>query len=85
MKPTTTLKGLPVDEVSFVKILKRNLLYADNTKYVHELLQYPGNQFFLSRPRRFGKTLLLDVIDSIFRRDRSDFKDYWIGGPESDY
>ncbi|MDR1315200.1 MAG: AAA family ATPase, partial [Deltaproteobacteria bacterium] len=71
-------KPLLIGSPSFKKIIQRNQLYADKTEYIHKML----NAFdccFLSRPRRFGKTLLLDTISELFQGDRELFRDLWIG------
>ena len=80
----TTIGGLPPEGQGFAEIIDQNLLYADKTRYIHELLT-GGKQYFLSRPGRFGATLLLDAIRELFAGDRSRFRGLWIGGPESGY
>ena len=81
---TMTTKRLPLGDPGFAEIIDQNLLYADKTRYIHELLT-GGKQYFLSRPRRFGKTLLLRAIRELFSGDSSRFRGLWIGGPESGY
>ncbi|MDR1315048.1 MAG: AAA family ATPase [Deltaproteobacteria bacterium] len=76
-------RGLPQGDPSFKKIILRNQLYADKTQYIYEMLKV-SDCCFLSRPRRFGKTLLLDTISELFQGDRDLFKDLWIG-TQSDY
>ncbi|MDR1035567.1 MAG: ATP-binding protein [Deltaproteobacteria bacterium] len=71
------LKRLPVDDPDFCSIIPGNYLYADKTQYIYKLI----TRFrccFLSRPRRFGKTLLLDTIGELFGGDRNLFKGLWI-------
>ncbi|MDR1166109.1 MAG: ATP-binding protein [Deltaproteobacteria bacterium] len=77
------MKALPLGDPSFKKIIQRNQLYADKTKYIHEMLNV-SDCCFLSRPRRFGKTLLLKTISELFQGDRELFKDLWIGA-QSDF
>ncbi|MDR1166248.1 MAG: ATP-binding protein [Deltaproteobacteria bacterium] len=77
------MKELPLGDPSFRKIIQRNQLYADKTKYIYEMLK-ASDCCFLSRPRRFGKTLLLKTISELFQGDREFFKDLWIGA-QSDY
>ncbi|MDR1315050.1 MAG: AAA family ATPase, partial [Deltaproteobacteria bacterium] len=76
-------KVLPQGDPSFKKIILRNQLYADKTQYIYEMLK-ASDCCFLSRPRRFGKTLLLDTISELFQGDRDLFNDLWIGN-QSDY
>jgi len=54
--------------------LKGGFLYVDKTQYVYELVRYPKGLYFLSRPRRFGKSLLLSTIKSYFLGNRVLFK-----------
>ncbi|MDR1870529.1 MAG: AAA family ATPase, partial [Deltaproteobacteria bacterium] len=67
-----TLKRLPLGLRSFPQIIDNNLLYADKTRFVRETLKSSKGCYFLSRPRRFGKTLLLSVFKELFsgRRER---------------
>ncbi|MDR0621193.1 MAG: AAA family ATPase, partial [Deltaproteobacteria bacterium] len=59
-----TMKGLPIGMTDISEIIGYNCIYADKTRYIYDLLRldYP---FFLSRPRRFGKTLLVDTLEAI--------------------
>jgi hypothetical protein len=78
-----TLKKLPLGVQSFEEIIDGNFLYADKTRYTYELLDSGADSVFLSRPRGFGKTLLLSSINELFTGNRERFKDLWIG--QSDY
>jgi hypothetical protein len=60
---------------------KDNYLYVDKTKAIHEIITN-GKCYFLSRPRRFGKSLLLGTMAEIFRGRRELFQGLWIGSPE---
>ena len=74
-------KRLPIGISEFKEIIDGQYLYVDKTKILYELLQ--GKQYFLSRPRRFGKTLLISTLEQIFLGNSKLFKDTWIGS--SDY
>ena len=52
-------------------------MYVDKTKLIYEMIKVP-NKFFLSRPRRFGKSTLLSTLNEIFRGQKELFKDQWI-------
>ena len=69
-----TIRELPLGDPGFAEIIDQNLLYADKTRYIHELYRSTEKHYFLSRPRRFGKTLLLDTIKVFFAGDRSRFR-----------
>jgi hypothetical protein len=68
---------LPSEGQNFIKIRKNNLLYVDKTEYIHKIIQTEGC-FFLSRPRRFGKSLLLEAMGEILKGNRKLFKGLWI-------
>jgi hypothetical protein len=81
-----TLKKFPLGDQGFAEIIGQKLLYADKTKYIHALIESQEKNFFLSRPRRFGKTLLLDTIMELFSGERDRFKGLWVdSSPESKY
>ena len=77
-----TVKKLPFGIQNFRKIIESDYVYADKTRYIYELINDASN-YFLSRPRRFGKSLLLDTIAEAFSGDRELFKGLFIY--ESDY
>ena len=64
---------LPVGIQDFVDIRKRGLCYVDKTALVHRLIAGPGQSYVLSRPRRFGKSLLCSTIRAIFEGRRELF------------
>ena len=59
------LQELPIGVQDFVAIRQDNLLYVDKTARLQELVT-SGRRYFLSRPRRFGKSLTLSTIDAMF-------------------
>lgn len=65
----------PVSTASFRKIREDGFLYVDKTAYIHKLIQTKGSYFFLARPRRFGKSLLLSTMEEYFKGNRHLFKD----------
>ena len=71
------LKKLPVGLQSFRKIIEGDYVYVDKTQYIYDLINSAG-YYFLSRPRRFGKSLLLDTIGEIFNGEKELFKGLWI-------
>jgi len=71
------LKKLPIGQSSFERIIKDNELYVDKTKKIYELIN--STKFnFLSRPRRFGKSLLVSTLKNIFLGNKELFKGLWI-------
>lgn len=71
-----TMKKLPVGLQDFASIINDNMLYVDKTQYIYELLN--GKYYFMSRPRRFGKSLLISTLKEIFSGNKEIFKDLWI-------
>lgn len=68
---------LPIGIQTFSEIISGNYLYVDKSEAIHRLIA-SGKYFFLSRPRRFGKSLTLSTIASIYRGERELFNDLWI-------
>ena len=68
------LKLYPVGIQTFEEIIKRNLLYIDKTEYVYRMTHGSGKYFFLGRPRRFGKSLLVSTFESYFSGKKELFK-----------
>jgi hypothetical protein len=68
---------LSLGHASFESVRLKNLIFADKTRLVYELIQ-SNTPYFLSRPRRFGKTLLVSVINAIFRGRKDLFQGLWI-------
>jgi len=77
-----TVKKLPLGIQNFKKIIEGDYLYADKTRHIYNLLN-DASYFFLSRPRRFGKSLLLDTMAEMFKGEKDLFKGLWIY--DSDY
>lgn len=78
------MQKLPIGEQSFVKLRSRNRLYVDKTEYIYKMIQ-DGTCYFLSRPRRFGKSLLLNTIEAYFLGEQDLFDGLYIGQVEKDW
>jgi hypothetical protein len=76
-EPDTAMKKLPIGIQTFEDIIKDNYLYIDKTKQALDLIQN-GKYYFLSRPRRFGKSLFLSTLKNIFQAKKELFKDLYI-------
>ena len=66
-------RKLPIGIQSFEKIRDNGCVYVDKTAYIYELLKTPA-PYFLSRPRRFGKSLLLSTMKAYFEGRRDLFE-----------
>ena len=68
-----TNRFLPIGIQDFEKLRRGNYLYVDKTNFVYELASL-STPFFLSRPRRFGKSLLLSTLEAYFLGKKDLFK-----------
>lgn len=68
------LKLYPVGIQTFERIRKENKLYIDKTEYIYRMTHSGGCYFFLSRPRRFGKSLLVSTLESYFSGKKELFE-----------
>ena len=68
---------LPIGIQTFKEIIEGNYVYVDKTKYALDLIEN-YKYAFLSRPRRFGKSLFLDTLYEIFSGNKELFKDLYI-------
>ena len=71
------MKLLPKGITSFEKMVVDNYAYVDKTKYIYDIIAN-GTYYFLSRPRRFGKSLLISTFNQLFSGNRELFKGLWI-------
>jgi len=71
------MQKLPIGEQSFRNLREENKVYVDKTRPIYTLLN-TGKFVFLSRPRRFGKSLLTTTLQEIFRGNRAIFQGLWI-------
>ncbi|MDR2544419.1 MAG: AAA family ATPase [Methanobrevibacter sp.] len=71
------MKKLPVGISTFSKIIKDNYIYVDKTEDIYNMVS-TGEIYFLSRPRRFGKSLLLSTIEELFNGNKELFEGLYI-------
>ena len=71
------MKKLPIDIQSFEVMRQNNYLYIDKTRFIHRMAE-EGTFYFCSRPRRFGKSLLIGTLKAFFQGQKELFKDLWI-------
>ena len=70
-------KKLPIGIQTFAKIREENCYYVDKTPLIEKLISQ-GSHYFLSRPRRFGKSLLIDTIGELFAGNEPLFEGLYI-------
>ncbi len=68
------MKDLTSSIYIFEKLIKGNYLYIDKTEYIWQLVNHTGESYFLSRPRRFGKSLTISTLKAIFEGKKEMFK-----------
>ena len=78
-----TSRKLPVGIQSFEKLRRTGCLYVDKTAFVWSLTQF-SNPYFLSRPRRFGKSLFLSTLAAYFRGQKELFTGLYLEKAEEE-
>jgi hypothetical protein len=71
------MQRLSISIQTFKKLREENRLYVDKTGYVHEIMDM-GGCYFMSRPRRFGKSLFLSTLMELAEANRPLFEGTWI-------
>ncbi len=79
------MKEILVGNSSFENIIKNDYLYVDKTKYISQIIRKKGAYYFLSRPRRFGKSMALSTLEAIFKGKRELFKGLYIDSTDYDW
>ena len=79
-----TKSAFPIGIQSFKEIRTNNYLYVDKTEQIFNLIE-TGKVYFLSRPRRFGKSLLVSTLDSFFSGKKELFVGLKIEGLEKEW
>ena len=67
-------KLYPIGMQTFSEIREEDFLYVDKTEFIYRMTHTSGKYFFLSRPRRFGKSLLVSTFESYFEGKKELFK-----------
>jgi len=76
------MKPLPIGIQTFRDLIEGNYLYIDKTRRIYELIKNTKGAYFLSRPRRFGKSLTLSTLEEIFKGNKELFQGLWIYNSE---
>ncbi|MGL5016343.1 MAG: AAA family ATPase, partial [Bacteroidales bacterium] len=79
------MKESPTSNYDFKGIIESGMLYVDKTDYLHKLVSIPYGCFFLSRPRRFGKSLTVSTLSYIFQGRRDLFAGLKIDSMDYDW
>lgn len=81
---TTPFRKLPLGIQDFDKLRKEGYLYVDKTDQIYNLVTI-GAAYFLSRPRRFGKSLLLSTLKAYFEGKKELFEGLAISRLETEW
>ena len=81
---TKRLKRLPVGIQTFSNIIEDDMLYIDKTEYIWNMIHL-SKYIFLSRPRRFGKSLLVSTLQAYFEGRKDLFKGLFIETMEKEW
>jgi hypothetical protein len=68
------MKEITSYSYSFEKLIQGNFLYVDKTEYIWQLIFPSTAGYFLSRPRRFGKSLTVSTLKAVFEGKKELFK-----------
>ncbi|MCX5925692.1 MAG: AAA family ATPase [Candidatus Dependentiae bacterium] len=82
-----TRKQLGLNCSIFENFIKKNRIYVDKTRIIYDLITARDKEhfYFISRPRRFGKSLFISTLKEIFAGRKELFAEYWIGGSSYDW
>ena len=64
------MKKLPIGIQSITKIIEGDYVYVDKTGFAQQLIEGDAPHYFVSRPRRFGKSVFLDTLREIFKGNK---------------
>ncbi len=79
------LQKLPISQSVFSKLRTANYLYIDKTSYVYQMLTSGGQYYFLARPRRFGKSLLVSTLHEALVGNKALFTGLALGNSDYDW
>ena len=68
------MKNITASVYSFENLIQGNFLYVDKTEYIWQLIEPASAMYFLSRPRRFGKSLTVSTLKAVFEGKKELFK-----------
>ncbi|MDR3223797.1 MAG: ATP-binding protein [Methanobrevibacter sp.] len=72
------MNRLSLGVAEFNGLIEQNKIYVDKTRFIKKMMDQGRKYYFLSRPRRFGKTLLVSTFENFFKGNKKLFKDTYI-------
>lgn len=85
METFETNDKYPIGQQDFKTLRERGLIYIDKTRFVRKIADDGSQYFFLTRPRRFGKSLFLSTLQYFFEGRRDLFQGLYIDSTEWDW
>ena len=79
------MKQIDTSTYNFPEIIANDFLYIDKTEFIWKLVSKKKGEYFLSRPRRFGKSLLISTLKAFFQGRRELFKGLAIDKEDYDW
>lgn len=80
------MKPIVTDTYDFPTLIRRGYVYVDKTALLHRLVSgVDGLLFFMSRPRRFGKSLMISTLEQILKGEKGLFKGLAIAKTDYDW
>ena len=78
------MQNIGIDLADFEYIRKNNLIYVDKTEFLYKIVS-ENKYYFLSRPRRFGKTLFVDTLEKFYQGKKDLFEGLYISNQDLDW
>ncbi len=82
---TIIMKPITTSQFCFERVINNGNVYVDKTDLLYKLVKIDGGQFFISRPRRFGKSLMLSTLKCIFEGRKELFEGLKIAKTDYDW
>jgi hypothetical protein len=79
------MKPLSTSIFTFSELIAGGYLYVDKTRSIYDLISGYKGQYFLARPRRFGKSLLISTLKAIFQNRSELFKGFWLDSADFEW
>ena len=79
------MKDIAISKANFEELIEDNFIYVDKTKFLHKITASREPYYFLSRPRRFGKTLFVDTLEKFYQGKKELFTGLYIFNQDWDW
>jgi hypothetical protein len=79
------MKDIAISKANFEELIEDNFIYVDKTKFLHKITTSREPYYFLSRPRRFGKTLFVDTLEKFYQGKKELFVGLYIYNQDWDW